>query len=216
MNAVRSSLLILGVLLLTSLNGSGQQTQDVTVIQLKEQIQRLLAVDRDEATPTEVKQLNRRFIAKRRIQLRALMEKNLDSLRKYLLTVGSSLEAAEKQIVQNRIKEAESDLQVLDKVIQENPSSELSSGETTSSVASSSSTFSAQGSTSSGTLDGNIDGDGDSSALPSTSGLPVARARTNPNGQNPPQNSTSLNATLNARIRAKTRVEQRDNTKQTE
>jgi len=216
MNTLRSFLFILGVFLLPGLTVSAQEPQGGTIPQLKEQIERLVAVDRDATTPIEVKQLNRTFIKERRIRLRALLQKNLDALRKYLLTVESSLEAAEKQIIQNKIKEIENDLPVLDREVQESSSGELPSGVTASSGVSPSPTSSPQGSRTPPAPNENGDGDGATNAVLPSSASPITTARSNPDGQNPPQTSTSLNATLNARLRAKTRVEQTDNTKQTE
>src|SRR5437667_735883 len=214
MNTVHKFLIVTGLLLLVSFNGSAQQKQDASISRLKEQIQSLLEVERDETTPAEVRELNRSFIRDRRIQLRALIQENAGALRKYLASAESSLQEGEKEIVQNRIKQAEDELKTLDKQLQENSSAELGGPEMSSSVVSSASTPSATVKRTSASTNGDVDVDGASNLLLSSSASPAPITPTNPNGQNPPQGSTSLNANLNGRIKA--RIEQTDNTKQTE
>lgn len=214
MNRIRDLLLISGFLLLAGLAVRAQQPQDATARQLREQIQRLEAVDRDPTTASEVRELNRTFLRERRIRLRALLRKNLDALRGYLSTVDLSLKTDEKQIVQNRILQTENDLKGLERDIQENSSTALSTPETPSAAVTSSATSVTSGSVP--TTASNEDGDGAANSLAARPGLPVASPRSNPGSQPQPQSSTSLNATLNARIRSKVRVDQTDNTKQTE
>ncbi|MDQ1558778.1 MAG: hypothetical protein QOD32_1838 [Pyrinomonadaceae bacterium] len=91
----------------------GQQPTSPSIDELKQQIQQLLAVDRDTSTPAEVKDLNQQFIIERRRQLSVLLQKKVDALQKYQAAVSASLTAGEKQEVQNSIAAAQAELLAL-------------------------------------------------------------------------------------------------------
>lgn len=80
---------------------------------LKEQIARLEAIDLDPATPNEIRELNRRFLAERKIELAALIGKRIASLRAYQASVGSALKPNENQLITDSLRELELDLQSL-------------------------------------------------------------------------------------------------------
>jgi hypothetical protein len=86
-----------------------QQPDSIT--QLKEQIKKMEAVDRDPATPADVKSLNREFLKTRRTQLHDLVVKNLEALRKYQSNLSSSLTAEESEVVESSIRDLERALQ---------------------------------------------------------------------------------------------------------
>jgi hypothetical protein len=85
--------------------------QPDSINQLKEQIKQMEAVDRDPATPADVKSLNRDFLKTRRAQLHDLLVKNLDALRKYQANLGSSLTPEETKVVESSIQDLEQALQ---------------------------------------------------------------------------------------------------------
>lgn len=106
---VCASFLILALLL------SGPvMAQQPTVKQLKEQIERMEAIDRDPSVPVDVKRLNQEFLKTRRSQLRSLLPASIAALRKYESDLGASLEATEKEKIRLSIRELEKALQELD------------------------------------------------------------------------------------------------------
>jgi len=212
MNTTRALLFIIVVLLSTGSSICAQQSQDTSVIQLKEQIKLLEAVDRDPGTVSEVRELNRTFLEQRRTQLRALLQTRLDGLRQYLLAVGSSLTTQEKDVVQASILQAQRDLQDLDREKRVSSSSQLSAG--LPSAVDSPSPMAAEPDSAVSSAPSN-GADNPSNSTRSTTPIP-ADARTNADPQDEQPGSTSFNAALNAQIRSKVRVEQTDNTKQTE
>lgn len=110
---VRAALLIVGIVLVIAGSGWAQQQEVTSIVQLKEQIAKLEAVDRDENTPDEVRSVNRSFLEERRTQLKALLEKRVKALQSYLETVSSSLTADEKQRVESSIRSVSIELQNL-------------------------------------------------------------------------------------------------------
>src|SRR6185295_12828776 len=106
---VCASFLILALLL-----GGPVMAQQPTVKQLKEQIERMEAIDRDPSVPVDVKQLNQEFLKTRRSQLRNLLPKSIAALRKYESDLGASLEATEKEKLRLSIRELERTLQELE------------------------------------------------------------------------------------------------------
>ena len=118
-------LLIVVSLILPSVSLAAQPPKELTVAQLREEIQKLLVVERDVNTPAEVRDLNRIFLKKRRIQLQELLQKNVAGLKKYLATLEASLSPEEKLIVQNTITNAEKELQALTEDIQGRSSGEI-------------------------------------------------------------------------------------------
>jgi hypothetical protein len=101
-------------LILTLLLGGPVMAQQPTVKQLKEQIERMEAIDRDPSVPVDVKQLNQEFLKTRRSQLRNLLPKSIAALRKYESDLGASLEATEKEKLRLSIRELERTLQELE------------------------------------------------------------------------------------------------------
>src|SRR4030095_1698054 len=97
---------------------AAQTPQQITAAELREDIQKLLVVERDGNTSAEVRKLNQIFLKKRRIQLQELLQKNVEGLKKYLATLEGSLSPEEKLIVQNTITNAEKELQALTEDIQ--------------------------------------------------------------------------------------------------
>src|SRR2546423_983038 len=106
-------ILIAGALLLTlSFQARGQEVaSSASITELKEQIAKLLSVERDETTSAEVRNLNHNFLEERRAQLRTLLQKRINALRSYVATVGPALTAKEVQGVENSIRDLERDLQ---------------------------------------------------------------------------------------------------------
>jgi hypothetical protein len=85
--------------------------QPDSINQLKEQIKQMEAIDRDPATPADIKSLNRDFLKARRIKLHDLLLKNLEALRKYQSNFRSSLTAEESKVVEGSIQDLERALQ---------------------------------------------------------------------------------------------------------
>jgi hypothetical protein len=112
---------IIATLLWLSISASSQQSKSPSIDDLKRQIGQLVAVELDETMPAEVKDLNRKFIHERRVQLRALLQKKVDGLRKYQATAGSSLTAEESQQIQDSAASATKDLQTLENEMQAEP-----------------------------------------------------------------------------------------------
>ncbi|HKC64007.1 MAG TPA: hypothetical protein VKB86_10235, partial [Pyrinomonadaceae bacterium] len=109
-------LITIGILLSIGLCAAGQQVSSMnsSIAQLKESISKLESVDRDSATPTEVKELNRAFLTEQRAQLRSLLQKRINALAAYRKTVGTSLSGEEDKVIENSIQELKSDLDKLE------------------------------------------------------------------------------------------------------
>ena len=84
-------LLIVVSLILPPFSLAAQTPQEPTVAQLKDEIQKLQTIERDESISADVKELNRTFLQKRRVQLQTLLQKKIDGLQKYLTTLEASL-----------------------------------------------------------------------------------------------------------------------------
>ena len=96
---------IIGAITLTlvlCLAGLAQEASDLN--KLREQISQLESVDRNPSTPSELKELNRRFLLERREQLRSLLQKEIKALQDYRSTVGSSLSADENKLIEVSIQ----------------------------------------------------------------------------------------------------------------
>lgn len=102
----------IGLILIAAILCSAQQPT-TSVPSLKEQIAKLEEIDRDPATPDEVKSLNRRFLKERRNQLHGLLKQRLDTLRKYQATVKAMLSPDENKTIEDSIAEIQTDLQGL-------------------------------------------------------------------------------------------------------
>lgn len=84
-----------------------------SISEIKEEYERLLAVDRDPSTPSEVRKLNQQFLEKRRGQLSKAIESRLGALRKYQSSMGTSLSGEEGIVVGNSISALERELSAL-------------------------------------------------------------------------------------------------------
>jgi hypothetical protein len=201
-------ILIVTLFALPSTNLWAQSANEISIDQLKEQIQKLSAIERDATAPSEVKSVNRIFLKQRRVLLQSLLQKNVDGLRGYLERLGPALSPEEKLIVQNTIKQAELDLKTLNEEIAglvENKSA----GAATDSPTNTNGTAVVSPPVPSIALMSPTN----SPAAPVTVGAASISA---PDVQ--PQAGLSLNDQINARIqlKAENRVEQTDNTKQTD
>jgi len=92
----------------------GAQQQAPPISQLKEQIQKLLLIDRDTNTPAHVKEFNRGMLEQRRNQLRTLLQTQISDLRKYQSSARSALGVDGAQRLETLIRELEHDLHNLD------------------------------------------------------------------------------------------------------
>jgi hypothetical protein len=101
---------LLACALLLSLSTLVYPQQIASVGELRDQIHKLAAIDVDPSTPSEVKALNRRFLAERRSQLHLLLQNRLDALRAYQQTAQTVLNAEEKRTVAKAIAEIEEEL----------------------------------------------------------------------------------------------------------
>lgn len=104
-------LLIAAILLFSNIVAQGQETaREPSIGELKEQIAKLLSIDRDETVPADVKSINRKFLEQRRAQLRLLLQKNIEGLRSYRAKAGSVLTAEETKVIERSISEWQADL----------------------------------------------------------------------------------------------------------
>lgn len=103
---------------LVALSAAPARAQEVAFAarleRLREQYDRLLAVERDAATPPEVRKLNRTFLEERRAQLAAALRERLGALRKYRDGVADSLGAAERRSVADSIRRLAEELRALE------------------------------------------------------------------------------------------------------
>lgn len=83
---------------------------NTAIAQLKQEIERLEAIDRDPSVAPEVKELNRGFLLERRRRLQALLQVRVKALRDYAATVRSTLTAEEMQVIENSIREMEREM----------------------------------------------------------------------------------------------------------
>lgn len=210
-------LVITTLIVLLSINVLAQQTEEASVAQLKAQIQLLLKIEQDATTSPEVRQLNSIFLKQRRILLQTVLTKNLEKLRSYLSTVGSSLTSEEKLIVQNTIDGLEKDLQSLAAALPPNSDANPALHMGADSAAAATEVTSGNGNGNASTASGVVStGNGSASSVAVTApvaGTPLTPAASAPQAT---PNGPSLNAELNAKIRSKVRVDQTDNTKQTD
>ncbi len=84
------------LILILSSQGLAQQATP-SINRLKEQIVRMEQVDRDPLLPEEVKAINRRLLNERQQQLRSLLERSIEALRKYQSDPNSLLSAQETE-----------------------------------------------------------------------------------------------------------------------
>ncbi|HWW76701.1 MAG TPA: hypothetical protein VNZ44_14990, partial [Pyrinomonadaceae bacterium] len=80
---------------------------------LREQYERLLAVERDPSTPAEVRRVNRAFLEERRAQLASALTERIGKLRAYQSSVAASLGADERRAVEDSIRSLVQELDAL-------------------------------------------------------------------------------------------------------
>lgn len=117
---LRVKLFYCALIILATVTIHAQQQQDDPVDNLKAQIHRMELIDRDPATPSEVRTLNRDFLNKRRLELKALLANRINALQKYLANIGSSLTPEERTTVEKSIQDLEASIQSLESVTQGN------------------------------------------------------------------------------------------------
>jgi hypothetical protein len=112
------------ILLVVCFSTQAQQVQSASIGDLRKQIQDLLTIDRDESTPSEVKNLNRKFITERRAQLHLLIEKKIEALEKYQSSVSTIITPDEKRRVEKAILDLRGELENLNRELFTDPGSE--------------------------------------------------------------------------------------------
>ncbi len=93
----RRLFVVFSVLLLCLANANAQNQPDQTIAQLRIEIARREAIDRDESTPASLKSTNRENLEKARTALLNAVQSKIAALDKYLNTLGDSITSAEKQ-----------------------------------------------------------------------------------------------------------------------
>src|SRR5262245_17481022 len=194
------------------------QSKTRSIRQLKSQIEKLRAIDRDETTPPDVKEMNRRFLDRRLAELSGLLQSQVDALRKYQSTASPSLTASEKQEVEETIKGLEKEARDLARGGVTVPTSEPPARRSPS-TATDAPSLGIAGSRPL-TEAGNISG-GDTSGDDSRSVAgPVRSSVTSPPapGATNAQEGRKMDAYLHERINVivKTKIDKSDNSKQTE
>jgi hypothetical protein len=111
------SLLLIAWLIASMCCPAFAQQQSGAIGELKEQIQKMESIDRDPATPADVRNLNRNFLEARRAQLRELLIKSIAALRKYQSSFRSSLTSEENKEIENKIGDWEKTLQDLKETV---------------------------------------------------------------------------------------------------
>jgi hypothetical protein len=115
---MRSKLIVLllayAITLLPMQFAAAQQPQADAVEQLKEQIKRLEAVDRDASISEEVRLLNHKFLDSRRQQLWDLVDKRIADLRAYQTKMESTISADEKALIETSIQQLQASVRGLD------------------------------------------------------------------------------------------------------
>jgi hypothetical protein len=103
-----------GLVLLCAAPARAQEVASVTRLDtLRQQYEQMLAVERNAATPPEVRELNRTFLEERRVQLAAAIRNRIDALNKYRTSVANTLSDTEKRFIDDSIARLSGELQVL-------------------------------------------------------------------------------------------------------
>lgn len=80
---------------------------------LRGQYEQLLAVERNAATPPEVRELNRAFLEERRARLAAALRERIGTLDKYRAAVAATLDDAEKRFIDDSVARLSAELRAL-------------------------------------------------------------------------------------------------------
>lgn len=107
-------LLILSLLCNLLLSGVVLGQQGVSISQLKEQIARLEKLERDASLSAEVLNLNRTFLAKKRMELADALRARITALRKYQAEGAQAFSITEKLKVEDSIRALESELRAIE------------------------------------------------------------------------------------------------------
>jgi hypothetical protein len=113
----------LGLVALAAKPVRAQQVASVggSINKIKEEYERLLAVDRDPSTEPDVREMNRKFLEERRAQLRTAIETRIGALHKYQTSMKGTLSPAEGLVISNLIQALERDLSSLAGEAEANP-----------------------------------------------------------------------------------------------
>ncbi len=105
----------LGLFALAAKPARAQQVASAgaSINKIREEYERLLAVDRDPSTASDVRELNRKFLEERRAQLRAAIETRLGALREYQSSMSGTLSTEEGVTVGDSIQSLKRDLAAL-------------------------------------------------------------------------------------------------------
>jgi hypothetical protein len=95
---------VLAILFLLFLCQFAHGQQSATIEELRDQIQKLVAIETDPATSTEIRNLNQGFLQQRRKQLLVLLKQRLTSFQSYRTTVGGMLTPEETKTLGARIQ----------------------------------------------------------------------------------------------------------------
>lgn len=106
------NLICVGVVALL-LSQAALSQQNVSVDQLRAQIEKLTAINNDPATSPEVRKINLEFLEQRRKQLLDLLKRKLEALKTYQTTVQGILSTAEQQVLAKSISDAENEIAAL-------------------------------------------------------------------------------------------------------
>ena len=103
-----------GLVLLPAAPARAQEVAAVSSLDtLRRQYEQMLAVERNAATPPEVRQLNRTFLEERRAQLAAAIRKRIGSLNKYRAAVAAMLGDDEKRVIDDSVAHLSGELRAL-------------------------------------------------------------------------------------------------------
>jgi hypothetical protein len=102
-------LLLVSTVLLPRPNVLAQQPEE-SIASLRKEISDMEAVEKSDATPAEVKEVNRNFLKARRDRLRDALRRKIDGLHTYASSFKASLSAEELKSVADSIRQLESEL----------------------------------------------------------------------------------------------------------
>jgi hypothetical protein len=102
---------VIGLSILTFSGSIWAQQRGESIAQLREQIVYLEKIEADPSTTQEVKDINRRFLEERRVQLQDLLKSRISALRKYETAVQATLTSNEAKVLENTIRDLEKNLQ---------------------------------------------------------------------------------------------------------